>query len=57
MSDADRVQNPLGFQVKTYRVDSDAATTTPGEVELAPVPEVTLPDMSMPAGVPAAAGG
>lgn len=57
LSDADRVQNPLGFQVKTYRVDSDAATTTPGEVELAPVPEVTLPDMSMPAGVPAAAGG
>lgn len=49
LSDADRVQNPLGFQVKTYRVDSDAATTTPGEVELAPVAEVTLPDMSMPA--------
>ena len=48
LSDADRVQNPLGFQVKTYRVDSDAATTTPVEVELAPVPEVTLPDMSIP---------
>lgn len=47
LSDADRVQNPLGFQVKTYRVDSDAATTTPGEVELSPVPAATLPELPM----------
>jgi type IV secretion system protein VirB8 len=34
LSDADRVQNPLGFQVKTYRVDSDAALATPEQVML-----------------------
>ncbi len=56
LSDADRVQNPLGFQVKTYRVDNDAALTTPGEVELAPVPATTLPDLSVAAGQPAVSG-
>lgn len=56
LSDADRVQNPLGFQVKTYRVDNDAALTTPGEVELAPVPATTLPDLSVATGQPAASG-
>ncbi|KRG57992.1 conjugative transfer protein [Stenotrophomonas sp. W1S232] len=56
LSDADRVQNPLGFQVKTYRVDNDAALTTPGEVELAPVPATTLPDLSVATGQPAVSG-
>jgi type IV secretion system protein VirB8 len=31
ISDADRVQNPLGFQVTSYRVDNDAAALPPGE--------------------------
>lgn len=58
LSDADRVQNPLGFQVTTYRVDSDAATTIPGEVPLGPVPAATLPDLSMvDAGIAAPAAG
>ena len=56
LSDADRGQNPLGFQVKTYRVDNDAALTTPGEVELAPVPATTLPDLSVATGQPAVSG-
>lgn len=57
LSDADRVQNPLGFQVKTYRVDNDAALTTPGEVELAPLPAATLPDLPAVVGQPAVVGG
>jgi type IV secretion system protein VirB8 len=32
MDDQSRVENPLGFQVTTYRVDNDYGTSVPGEV-------------------------
>lgn len=41
LSDTDRVQNPLGFQVTTYRVENDgAAASLPPEVMLQPAPQV-----------------
>jgi len=33
MKEQDRIENPLGFQVTSYRVDSDYATPSPPEVE------------------------
>lgn len=36
MKEQDRIENPLGFQVTSYRVDSDYATPSPPQVELPP---------------------
>lgn len=38
LSDEARIENPLGFQVSTYRVDTDYATAVPEEVPEAPAP-------------------
>lgn len=34
MKEEDRIENPLGFQVTSYRVDNDYATPSPPQVEL-----------------------
>ena len=36
MDEQQRIENPLGFQVTDYRVDSDYAATPPAEVPVAP---------------------
>ncbi|MGC1548014.1 MAG: VirB8/TrbF family protein [Rhodanobacter sp.] len=38
MADQYRIENPLGFQVTSYRVDDDYATTPPAETQGAPLP-------------------
>lgn len=43
MDEKDRIENPLGFQVTSYRVDSDYAASPPIEIEAAPaMPGSTL---------------
>jgi len=37
MDDQSRIENPLGFQVTSYRVDSDYGSAVPAEVQVAPV--------------------
>ncbi len=54
LDDADRVQNPLGFQVKSYRVDNDAAALPPAENPVAPSPAAASPAYMQ--GVPADPG-
>lgn len=54
MDDQSRVENPLGFQVTTYRVDNDYATSVPGEVMQ---PGATAPAAAQPAATGAAAPG
>lgn len=34
MKEQDRIENPLGFQVASYRVDSDYATPSPPQIDL-----------------------
>ncbi|MCL1635123.1 type IV secretion system protein [Luteimonas sp. SX5] len=36
MKEQDRIENPLGFQVTSYRVDNDYATPSPPQAELPP---------------------
>jgi type IV secretion system protein VirB8 len=53
MSENDRIENPLGFQVTAYRVDSDYASMPPSETEavLQPAPQAQVggePEMSPP---------
>jgi type IV secretion system protein VirB8 len=43
LDDVDRVQNPLGFQVTSYRVDNDAAALPPAEVSIDPPAPVYAP--------------
>ncbi|WP_169380559.1 virB8 family protein [Thermomonas fusca] len=43
MNDADSVENPLRFQVTSYRVDNDASTLVPTETALAPAVASPLP--------------
>lgn len=40
MSEKDRIENPLGFQVTSYRVDSDYASSPPLESEALPAPQI-----------------
>jgi type IV secretion system protein VirB8 len=47
MDEQARIENPLGFQVTSYRVDNDYATAPPDEVHV-PAP-VDSPDLAMPA--------
>ena len=51
MDDRYRVENPLGFQVFDYRVDSDYADTPPAEIAVDPAPNAVAPapDGAMPA--------
>lgn len=37
MDEKDRIENPLGFQVTSYRVDNDYAASPPLETELSPL--------------------
>jgi type IV secretion system protein VirB8 len=55
MDDQDRIENPLGFQVTSYRVDNDYATAPPEEQE-APTETPAAPQPGFgeaPEGVPA----
>jgi type IV secretion system protein VirB8 len=38
MDDQNRIENPLGFQVTSYRVDADYDATPPGEIAGASLP-------------------
>lgn len=40
MDEKDRIENPLGFQVTSYRVDSDYAASPPLETEAMPIPQM-----------------
>lgn len=56
MNDADSIENPLRFQVTSYRVDSDTASLVPTEVMVpAPVVVQPPPPPAAPAGIPAPA--
>jgi type IV secretion system protein VirB8 len=48
MDDQSRIENPLGFQVTTYRVDNDYGTSVPGEVPQQG-PATTAPQPAAPA--------
>jgi len=55
MSEQQRVENPLGFQVTEYRVDTDYASSAPAETPANPKPpEGDLP--AMPGAMPPAGG-
>lgn len=58
MDDRYRVENPLGFQVLDYRVDSDYADTPPEEIAVDPAPNAAAPapDGAMPAPTAATPG-
>lgn len=43
LDDVDRVQNPLGFQVTSYRVDNDVAALPPAEFPATDIPAAQLP--------------
>jgi type IV secretion system protein VirB8 len=43
MDDQSRVENPLGFQVTSYRVDNDFGSAAPQEVPVAPAAQPTVP--------------
>ncbi|MBO9648892.1 MAG: type IV secretion system protein [Variovorax sp.] len=45
MEERHRIENPLGFQVTSYRVDNDYASAPPEETTL---PSTTAPDFSLP---------
>lgn len=60
MDEKDRIENPLGFQVTSYRVDNDYAASPPVQTALpqAPVPvpamqESRIPGAQVPGGAPA----
>jgi len=53
MDDRYRVENPLGFQVLDYRVDSDYADTPPGEVAVDPSPAAAAPTPAVDGAMPA----
>lgn len=53
MDEKDRIENPLGFQVTSYRVDNDYAASPPLEEELAPSSFAPAPQAA-PATPPAA---
>jgi type IV secretion system protein VirB8 len=57
MDDQYRVENPLGFQVTDYRVDTDASTVIPDEIQSSQTSpasaQSTSPPRAMPAAVPA----
>ena len=48
MDEQQRIENPLGFQVTDYRVDTDYASSPPEEVATNPKPVDNLPPMPAP---------
>jgi type IV secretion system protein VirB8 len=55
MDEQDRIENPLGFQVSSYRVDNDYAAAPPLQAQVSGAPSImqtaasTLPpDTAMP---------
>lgn len=46
MDEKDRIENPLGFQVTSYRVDSDYAASPPLETEVLPMPQMQVDALS-----------
>jgi type IV secretion system protein VirB8 len=56
MDDQNRIENPLGFWVTSYRVDDDYATAPPAEVPESPLAaQAPVPASVAPAGSTAAA--
>lgn len=58
MDEKDRIENPLGFQVTSYRVDNDYAASPPVQTALPQVPvpaiqESGIPGVQVPGGAPA----
>ncbi|KAF1716020.1 conjugative transfer protein [Pseudoxanthomonas yeongjuensis] len=58
MDEKDRIENPLGFQVTSYRVDNDYAASPPVQTVLPQAPvaamqESGIPGAQVPAGAPA----
>lgn len=50
MDDQNRIENPLGFWVTSYRVDDDYATAPPAEISGPPVvPQAAVPTFAAPA--------
>ncbi len=59
MDEKDRIENPLGFQVTSYRVDNDYAASPPVQTVLPQVPapamqEAAVPDAELPGSAPPA---
>lgn len=48
MDEQHRVENPLGFQVTSYRVDSDYASVAPEELPVSPPVDSPQPDLVVP---------
>jgi type IV secretion system protein VirB8 len=48
MDEQHRVENPLGFQVTSYRVDSDYASAAPGQVPVSPPADSPQLDLVVP---------
>ena len=60
MDEQQRIENPLGFQVTDYRVDTDYASSPPEEVPSNPKPVESMPAVpgaALPPGTDALAGG
>jgi type IV secretion system protein VirB8 len=53
MDDQYRIENPLGFQVLDYRVDDDASTAPPSEIQGLPVKNATAPATAQSSAAPA----
>ncbi|SHL75776.1 type IV secretion system protein [Rhodanobacter sp. OK091] len=50
MDDQNRIENPLGFWVTSYRVDDDYATAPPAEISGSPIaPQAAVPTFAAPA--------
>lgn len=58
MSEEQRIANPLGFQVTSYRVDNDYAASPPAEIVATPAASHAAPMLpATPGAAPAIAGG
>jgi len=55
MDDQSRIENPLGFQVTTYRVDNDYGDAVPAEIPQTPANAAATPGQVPAAGAPATA--
>jgi len=56
MDEQQRIENPLGFQVTDYRVDTDYASSPPEEVLSNPKPAESMPGAALPPGTDGLAG-
>jgi type IV secretion system protein VirB8 len=56
MDEKDRIENPLGFQVTNYRVDTDFAASPPVAREIPPTPAPVVPALPPQAPTPGVPG-